>query len=241
MRYAVMADIHSNIEALRAVLDVCKSERIDTYLCCGDLVGYSASPLECLETVRAMKMICVAGNHDWAVSGKLDYDHFTDQGKAGVEYAQKVLGDEDKDWLSNLHLVQKNQDCFMTHGTLNDPQRFKYLRKENQVADITYLMDRALCFLGHTHAANVYVDFGGNAHMVHTDQVSVEANGKYVVNVGSVGQPRDGNPQAAFCIYDSTEKVIQIRRMSYDIKKAQEKIIAARLPRSSADRLRLGK
>src|SRR5271154_5272519 len=127
MRYGVISDIHSNLEALQTVLRECSLARVAALLCVGDIVGYGANPKECLSIVRQFKIIAVAGNHDWAVGGKLDFSHFTDDGRAAIEWTRTQVSMEDIAYFNGLELSVKNKDCILVHASLYHPQEFRYM------------------------------------------------------------------------------------------------------------------
>lgn len=240
MRYGIISDIHSNLEALKAVIHACKQQDVQAFLCVGDIVGYGADPDECIDIVRKSGAICVAGNHDWAVIGRLDPSYFTNNGKAGILYSQNHLSFENFDFLNALDLIFKNEDLVLVHGTLNNPGQFNYLNDIAQSPDTFYLSDRKICFVGHVHVPGIYIQRKDNIYYASSNEVETDQENKYIVNVGSVGQPRDGNPAAAYCIYDTEAEMIEIKRVRYDIKSAQEKIFRAGLPEILGYRLGVG-
>jgi predicted phosphodiesterase len=240
MRYAVLSDIHGNLEALRAVVAAGREEGARVFLCLGDIVGYGANPNECIDVVEEEKMICLAGNHDWAVLGKLDTTYFNTAAKAAVEWTQRILTEHSKEFLNQLQLTFKNEDVMAVHGTLNQPQEFIYMFDLSQSLDTFYLMDRPICFVGHTHVPRTFVRVGDKIGLLNEHEFTFEEGVKYIVNVGSVGQPRDGQPEAAYCMYDPDLNRVNIKRVPYDIKTAQEKIFHAGLPEILAQRLAVG-
>jgi predicted phosphodiesterase len=241
MRYAIISDIHGNLEALQAVLRECSLARAQALLCTGDIVGYGANPKECLAIIRQFKIIAVAGNHDWAVGGRLDFSHFTDDGRAAVEWTRGQISMEDIAYLNGLELSVKNKDCILVHSSLYEPGQFIYVTSLSKAAPSFPLMDIPVCFIGHTHVPGVFVEVGGKNYCLDHSSIEVEPGYKYIVNVGSVGQPRDGNPMASFCIYDTQFKTIELRRVPYTIQEAQRKILEAGLPRTLATRLAVGR
>jgi putative phosphoesterase len=241
MRYGIFADIHGNLEAFEAVLGAYRKEKIDAYFCCGDIVGYGANPSECIAQIKKIKATCIAGNHDWAVAEKISMERFNNDAKQAVQWTALQLSDDEKKFLKNLKLVERQNDFILVHGTLSCPQEFHYLVDFCQLAPNLALMDRAICFVGHSHIPKIFIEPEHGETREHRDgTVRVEAKSHYVVNVGSVGQPRDGNAQAAYCIFDSTKKMIEIKRVAYDIKAAQDRILKANLPSKLAFRLDLG-
>jgi len=240
MRYGILGDIHGNIEALTAVLDACREEGVRRYFCIGDIVGYGANPKECIETLKELKIVSVAGNHDWAVSGNLSPVNFNSVAKESVTWTKKQLTKEHLDFLKDLELVFYHDDFILVHGTLHKPRSFTYLFDINTAPDTFYLMDRNVCFIGHTHVPQILVKRG--EEMTYEDTVTVEEDeqSKYIVNVGSVGQPRDGSPLSSYCIYDPDLHRIQIKRVSYDVLSAQKRIIEEGLPEILSKRLAVG-
>lgn len=242
MRYAVFSDIHSNLEALEAVILAYQNKKIDSYLCVGDIVGYGANPNECIQRIQAINCTdIVAGNHDWASVGVITAENFNLKARKAVSWTQDNLTPENANFLKLLKPVYKNQDLILAHGSLNNPQDFYYMLDET-IANATFeLMDRNLCFVGHTHKSGIFIkDKNNNISYQQEDRINIEEGYKYIINVGSVGQPRDGNPEAAYSIYDVGEKSIEIKRVSYDIRSAREKIIRQGLPRILGDRLLSG-
>ena len=240
MRYAVIADIHANLEALEVVLADTKEQKCTHYCCVGDVVGYNANPKECLDIVRSMGMPVVKGNHDEYCSSEEDLEGFNPHAAEAVNWTRKQLSKEDRLWLRELKYVRLVASFSMVHATLDGPQRWGYVfDKLAAAASFTY-QNTSVCFFGHTHVPVAFV----RDSMVRGGTYSkfrVEPGKKYFVNVGAVGQPRDGNPKCGYVVYDLDEGTIELRRLDYDIPKAQKKIMEAGLPQRLADRLALGK
>ncbi len=241
MRYGLISDIHGNLEAFETVLDECRRLKVDSIVCGGDIVGYGANPQECLNLIRKLKINSVAGNHDWAVSGKLDFSYFTPDARSAVEWTRQRFGFEEISYLNNLPLSLKTESFTLVHGTLKNPEQFIYMTSAAKAADTFALMDTPLCFVGHTHVPVVFI--GQEEKIYPSDVLDIEINPKYkyIVNLGSVGQPRDHNPLASFCVYDTNLGLVENHRVLYDIQKAQQKILDANLPSFLANRLAQGK
>jgi predicted phosphodiesterase len=240
MRYAVIADIHANIEALEVVLADSKEQKCTHYCCVGDVVGYNANPKECLDIVRSMGMPVVKGNHDEYCSSEEDLEGFNPHAAEAVNWTRKQLSKEDRQWLRDLKYVRLVASFSMVHATLDGPQRWGYVfDKLAAAASFTY-QNTAVCFFGHTHVPVAFVRDSVVRGGTYS-KFRVEPGKKYFVNVGAVGQPRDGNPKSGYVIYDLNEGTIELRRLDYDIPKAQKKIMEAGLPQRLADRLALGK
>jgi diadenosine tetraphosphatase ApaH/serine/threonine PP2A family protein phosphatase len=206
----------------------------------GDVVGYNANPKECLDIVRNMGMPCVKGNHDEYCSTEDTLEGFNPHAAEAVSWTRKQLNEPDKQWLRDLKYMRLVASFSMVHATLDGPQRWGYVfDKLAAAASFTY-QNTSVCFFGHTHVPVAFIRDSVVRGGTYS-KFKVEPGRKYFVNVGSVGQPRDGNPQAAYVIYDMDEGSIELRRLDYDIAKAQAKIRAVGLPDRLADRLALGK
>lgn len=240
MRYAVIADIHANLEAFEVVLADTKEQNCTHYCCLGDVVGYNANPKECLDIVRSMGMPCVKGNHDEYCSTEDDLEGFNPHAAEAVNWTRKQLGAEDRKWLRDLKYVRLVASFTIVHATLDGPQRWGYVFDRLAAAASFTYQNTSVCFFGHTHVPVAFVRDSAVRGGTYS-KFKVEAGKKYFVNVGAVGQPRDGNPKAGYVVYDMNEGTIELRRLDYDIPKAQKKIMEARLPQRLADRLALGK
>jgi predicted phosphodiesterase len=242
MRYAIFSDVHANLEALEAVIESYKKESIDRYLCVGDVVGYAANPKECIERIKALCMITVAGNHDWGSVNLFSLDYFNPYAKEAILWTQENIDDTDRHFLQSLKLVYKNDDLTLVHGTLESAAKFNYLTDGIVAEESFKALENNVCFLGHTHVAGTFIK-GQDGEIKYRQDISmkIEAGNKYIINVGSVGQPRDGNPNAAYCIYDTYKKEVCLKRVGYNIADTRKKIIAAGLPRFLAERLALGR
>ncbi|MCX5714108.1 MAG: metallophosphoesterase family protein [Candidatus Omnitrophica bacterium] len=241
MRYGIFSDIHANWDALDAVVKALETEAIDAYLCVGDIVGYGANPNECIEKVKVLASVCVSGNHDWASIGFLGTEWFNPDASEVVRWTKQQLQKEAVLFLKSCELLFENDDLTLVHGTLDSPQEFKYMYSGSNATATLGFMKTKICFVGHTHIAGVFVKDGDNRlHYGHQSRVTLKDNARYIVNVGSVGQPRDGNPDAAYCVYDAEKSFVEIKRVSYDVSSQREKIIAAGLPPFLGDRLLRG-
>jgi predicted phosphodiesterase len=242
MRYGIFADVHSNLEALDAVIAAYKKESVDVYLCIGDVVGYGANPKECIAKVKSLAMVTVAGNHDWAAVSLFSPETFNPFAKEAILWTRKQLETQEKDFLETLKLVNKNENLTLVHGTLDSPRDFNYM-SDGYIAEESFMrMETSICFIGHSHIAGTFIKEDNDRISYRLDaNFAIKPENKYIINVGSVGQPRDSNPKAAYCIYDSDKKEIQIKRVEYDTKTARKKIVEAGLPIFLGDRLFLGK
>ncbi|HEY6168154.1 MAG TPA: metallophosphoesterase family protein [Verrucomicrobiae bacterium] len=240
MRYAIIGDIHANLEALDVVMADAKAQRCTHYACVGDVVGYNANPKECLDLIRGMGMPCVKGNHDEYCSATATLEGFNPHAAEAVEWTRRQLTEEDQQWLRDLKYMRLVANFSMVHATLDGPQRWGYVAdRMTAAASFTY-QNTAVCFFGHTHLPLAFIrdsQVRGGTY----SKFRVEPGRKYFINVGSVGQPRDGNPKAAYVVYDMNENTVELRRLDYDIPAAQAKIRAAGLPERLAERLAYGR
>lgn len=240
MRYIVFADIHANLEALEAVLEEAQKHKPDKYICIGDIVGYGADPSACIAKVRELGAICVAGNHDFATVDKLNVDFFNSYAREAALWTREHVTSEEKEFLNGLKLVEFCDNFCITHSTLHSPELFEYIQTSYDAHLSFEQMSTPLCFLGHSHVPVTFFQKRLVTFTMET-KIKVDSGAKTMVNVGSVGQPRDERPEAAYALYDSEEKVVWVKRVKYDIDKAAKKIINAGLPEILAERLRYGR
>jgi diadenosine tetraphosphatase ApaH/serine/threonine PP2A family protein phosphatase len=240
VRYAVLSDIHGNLEALDAVL-ADAAPRTDALLCLGDLVGYGADPVACVEIVGERAQTIVGGNHEHAVAGLLDLEWFNPYARAAAEWTRERLDDDHRTYLAALPLVAQVGDATLAHASPDRPDEWEYLVTAQDGFDAFPAFVTRLCFVGHSHLAGVWsLGSSGPEHRPGPVEVELEPGRRYLVNVGSVGQPRDRDPRAAYAIWDVERGTIAVRRVVYDVASARTKILQRGLPRFLADRLAWG-
>ena len=237
MLYGIFSDVHSNLEALEAVLQDISSQKVDRILCAGDLVGYGADPSACLERLQAQGVQSVCGNHDWAAAGKLSLDWFNPLARAAAGWTARHLSSEEKQFLGALPLLWEGMGLMMAHGSLHEPEVFHYLFQPEEALPSLGLQRTPVAFIGHTHLPGFFVQEGFQVRLIEPPRFRAQVGQKVLVNVGSVGQPRDGDPRAAWCRYDSATGEIEIRRVPYPVERARQKIEAAGLPEFLGRRL----
>ena len=245
MRYLVLTDIHANLEALEAVL--ADSGEFDAVLCLGDLVGYGPNPNECVDRVRELPgLVCLAGNHDWAALGRLDLGSFNSEARKAAEWTAEQLRDDVRSYLEELSPKLETEDFALAHGSPRDPI-WEYLVVEQQGPPNFEEFSGPFCFVGHTHVPRTFLETK-NGDAVGTeielpeagDELDLADGERRIVNPGGVGQPRNGDPRAAYGIWDSDTGIFTFRRVPYDVPATQKKIRDAGLPGVLATRLRLG-
>lgn len=242
MRVAILADIHANRQALEAVLDATAAAAVDAVWCLGDVVGYGGDPDACVALVREHADVCLAGNHDLAVTGALSISEFSDVARKAAEWTQTKISADTLEFLRTLVPFNEDQEISLYHGSPKDPV-WEYVLSPLQ-ADLGFEVQRhRVCAVGHTHVALAYQrpesgDTTGETH--HEGDALDISSGHWLLNPGSVGQPRDGDPRAAWLELDTAAMTARYRRTEYDIDAAAWAIRAARLPHALADRLSHG-
>jgi predicted phosphodiesterase len=241
MRLAIISDIHANLEAFDAVLADARDNKCTDFVCLGDVVGYNANPHECVERVREMNCPTVKGNHDEQASLVESSRDFNEMAEAAIQWTRNHLTDEDKQWLRDLKLQRQVRDFTIVHATLDAPGQWDYVFNNLDAAASFTFQQTTVCFFGHTHVPMVFIRGEDGVRRQQFDKLRIDTDKKYFINVGSVGQPRDGDWHAAYCIYDVESNVVEQRRLKYDLATAQKKIIDAGLPRLLAERLGFGR
>ncbi|NQU95553.1 MAG: metallophosphoesterase family protein [Candidatus Omnitrophica bacterium] len=237
MRYGIISDIHGNLEALRVAKKVLSREKLDKVLCGGDIVGYGADPGECIKNVKELCSDIVCGNHDAASCNLSDAANFNSTAKKAIEWTREKLTSEENAFIKGLSLVYKNQHLTLVHGTLKDPGAFHYMLDGDAARATFHLMKTPVAFVGHTHVPGLFVYKNNRINFFYKEKARISKGEKAIVNTGSVGQPRDGDPRLCYCVYDTQRSTIELKRLPYDIEKAQAKIEKSGLPSFLAHRL----
>lgn len=240
MKYAIIADIHGNLDAFQVVLEDIRAQKATHTVCLGDVVGYNAQPKECLDIVRQMNIPCVKGNHDEYCSTENHLDGFNPHAAEAVHWTREQLTEDDKKWLRELKYSRMAANFTMVHATLDAPERWGYVFDKLAAAASFPYQNTQMCFFGHTHVPVAFMRDTAVRGGTYS-KFKVDPSKKYFINVGAVGQPRDNNPKAAYVIYDMDAQTIELRRLDYDIASAQKKIIDAGLPERLAERLAFGR
>lgn len=237
MKYAIFSDIHSNIEALNCVLEKISLENVDGMIFCGDIVGYGPNPNECVEKIRSLKNIkIVAGNHDRATVGLFDVNWFNDNAKAAILWTINILTEENKKFLRDLPEKIVLENFIVVHGSPREPISEYLTKSVDMYENLSFFMPQ-LCFIGHSHKQFIYS--AENGIIIPSENETIEILSKSIINVGAVGQPRDGDNRACFLILEDNK--IIFHRVNYDIKAVQEKMKNEKLPEYLIERLNYGK
>jgi len=245
MRLALISDIHSNIEALEAVLAAIDAEGVDLILNLGDIVGYNAGPNECLERLADLPVLSLAGNHDLALLEEERARRFNLIAYQALMWAREEVRPEFLDFFRNLPLVREGEGFIACHGTPASADAYVVYHFQGKRL-LNFLKERRdlkVCFFGHTHVRALwYRDVRGKVALlpISRHKIRLDRSCLYLINPGSVGQPRDGNPEAAYAIFDAQEFSVHFKSVPYDIAAAQRRILAAGLPELLAERLSQG-
>ena len=242
MRIGVIADIHVNLEALTAVLNELKKQGIDRLFVVGDLVGYGADPGPCIDLVMNEEPTVVAGNHDWAAVGKADIAAFNEAARIAVLCTTSQLSDAQAAVLADLCLELRQDDVHLVHASPCLPDRWDYLIDLYDARRAISCSDRKICVVGHSHVPFIYArGEEGEMFVDEAGMYAIQPGWRYLVNVGSIGQPRDGNAQSSVVIIDQSEAALHLLRVPYQVERAQAKIRAVpELPEFLAQRLAWG-
>ncbi|MBN1422444.1 MAG: metallophosphoesterase family protein [Planctomycetes bacterium] len=240
MLYGIMSDIHSNGEALVAVRRSLRDVGVDRIVCLGDVVGYGPEPMRCVEIVREMADVVVVGNHDLAAVGDLGTEFFNRYAKAASQWTRERLDEDTTAWVRSLPLVAAEGGLHFVHGALYAPEMFDYVQSSYDAFLTFEAMVGGLCFLGHSHVPVAFFD-GDTISYRRNVSFRTESGKRVIVNVGSVGQPRDGDPRACYGIYDSEGGTVEVRRVAYDVRRVARKIERAGLPPILGNRLVAGR
>ncbi len=244
MRLAIFSDVHANIEALSAVLEAYKRENIDVHYCLGDVVGYGASPNECADAVRKLAKVTILGNHDAAVAGRMDYSYYYEAARQALDAHARQLTKENLEWLKTLPYKHELREIGLTlcHGSPVRLEEFEYIFAPEQARECLSIWDELadLTLIGHSHLCKVFALRPGEVEELPAKRFTLRKGWKYVVSVGSVGQPRDYDNRASYTIFDTENREFEFKRVEYDIESAATKIFEGNLERNFGHRLFIG-
>ncbi len=232
MRFAIISDIHANLEALSTALETIEKEAVDKVLCLGDIVGYGANPNECVELVREHSSVVLLGNHDLAAVDLSVAEFFTANARTAAHWTAETLTPGNRDFLKGLPYTAVVEDALLVHSSPQEPEEWHYIISEFDASRMFPSFHEAICFIGHSHIPGVFPE-SSSAEQVGRGE-------RFIVNVGSIGQPRDGNPDLSFGIFDSSGWEYRNIRLAYDAESAARKIREAGLPRMLAERILQG-
>ena len=234
---AIFSDIHGNIHALNAVLADARAQGIQNFACLGDIVGYGPNPIDCIATIQKIGCVCVKGNHDEDSSNDRDLHNLNDQARASLEWTRQVLSESQKQWLRNLPYQRRLGRNMLTHSSIESSADWPYIRNRFDAQIDMTSQKVPITFLGHTHIPVSYCKSPDGIATISNNEFEVDPDNKYLINVGSVGQPRDGITEACYIVFDRLARKIDYRRVNYDIDQVIQEIHNSGLPETLAKRL----
>lgn len=238
MKIAVISDIHANLTALETALDYIDKQAIDKIVCLGDVVGYGPRPNECVELVHQKCSVCLMGNHDHAVLGLTDTYHFNQYARDAVLWTRRTLTLQNKAYLESLPFSHHENELLFVHSTPIHPEEWHYILSEFEAKEYLSRITQKVCFVGHSHIPAVFPS-QDRSYYKEESRLDIE-NQKYIVNVGSVGQPRDSDPRLCFVLFDDHSYSLQFVRLEYPVQVTYNEILENRLPPFLAMRLLAG-
>jgi diadenosine tetraphosphatase ApaH/serine/threonine PP2A family protein phosphatase len=242
MRYIIFSDLHSNLEALNQFQNVIETIDYDKLVCLGDIVGYGADPNPCVEWVRENADLTLAGNHDWGAVGKTDTTYFNPYAHESCLWTREQLTEENINFLKSLPLDHEERGVYWVHASPFEPQAWHYVTSKVGSKRHFRNFEAPICFVGHSHIPVILEQTAdGEVNDYVSDVWDIDPANRYIFNDGSLGQPRDGNPDPSFMIYDSEDNTVKVQRFEYDLNSAQEKIRDSNLPSYLAERLTQGR
>ena len=246
MVYLIISDLHSNLESLNRFIAISKTIPHDQKVCLGDIVGYNADPNKCVDWVRENVDVVLAGNHDYAVVGKTDTSYFNPYAYEACMWTREALTEDNIEYLASLPTQREQNGILWVHSSPFEPNEWHYVNNRYDGEENFPHFETQWCFLGHSHKPVVLEQHPGGAveavygGAVHHWDYTLKPDCRYIINVGSLGQPRDGIPDPCFVVFDSDKGSVEFRRFQYDLKITQEKIRANNLPSFLAERLSVG-
>jgi diadenosine tetraphosphatase ApaH/serine/threonine PP2A family protein phosphatase len=232
MRIAIISDIHSNLEALTTAMDIIDKQSVHEIVCLGDIIGYGANPNECLDLVRRRCKIVLMGNHEEAVLDASKAKDFTQNARFAIEWTRHHVDEENLVYLRSLPLAARNNNILYVHASPCEPGAWDYIFEEESASHSFRCFSESLCFIGHTHIPAIFSINGYTPRITRDD--------RFLVNVGSIGQPRDRNTQLSFGMLDTDTRIYENIRAPYDVETAVKKIMNSDLPVRLGQRLLMG-
>ena len=237
MKIAIISDIHANYEALESVLEDTVNQGVDQILCLGDIVGYGPDPAKCVTTIQSLGCPVIRGNHDHDAANDRELENLNDTARISLEWTRKQLSTAQREWLGTRPFSRRVGRFAISHASLHEPEHWHYVRDLADAEHFLNLQNVPLCFIGHTHRPGYFEHSGGIVHEVRQKNHTLNDDAKTLINVGSVGQPRDGDMRASYVIFDRAERSIQFQRVDYDVARTQSRLRAQGLPEELAIRL----
>jgi predicted phosphodiesterase len=241
VRIGIFSDVHGNLEALEVVLNALEGENIDRIICVGDLVGYGPDPNRCIKKVLETADVTVAGNHDYAAIELTPLERFNEYARDAIKWTRKVLNSTSLKLLKKLPLIESDEGVTIVHASLEAPDEWNYVLSDDEAYRNLMALTTQFCFVGHSHIPVAFIrDEHFNVLIQKADEIMIEPTKMYLINVGSVGQPRDGDPRTVYGVLDIDVGKFQLKRIQYPVEKVQKKMADAGLPKFLIERLAVG-
>ena len=242
MKIAIISDIHSNLHALQSVFAFIEQSNFDKIICLGDIVGYGPYPNECIDLVRNKCHVVLAGNHDHATVGLTDISYFNSFAKSAIQFTARVITKDNADYLRGLEFEYREPGMFFVHASPNEPPEWHYITNTFAAESAFDAFSEQVCFIGHTHYPVVYMNTDDqNVAIASIFGKILSERKRYLINIGSVGQPRDNDPRAAFGVFDVEKRICELIRTPYDVNATQREMRNCALPEFLVQRLALGR
>lgn len=242
MKYAFFSDVHANLEALKAVILDFRTEKIDRIFFLGDAVGYGPNPNECIELIDKVSKIKLMGNHDYAALGLMETEYFNQYAAESMIWTRDSLERDKIEIMSDFELTAKVGDFLLVHSSPKEPQLWHYILDMNDVEDNFEYFKEKVCLVGHTHRPFIVsINEEGDCIISHKTEEKIHKSHRYLINIGSVGQPRDGDSRSCYLIYDTKNHTVRYKRVSYNFDETQKRMSALGLPGYLIERLAVGR
>ncbi len=242
MKIALISDIHANLEALEAVFQDIEKQDVDGTICLGDVIGYGCNPVECFELVTSKCRQTLMGNHEYIALGLIDGNQINEVALESSEWTRKKLTDDTMSAIADLEIDTRIDGAYLVHASPVEPSEWRYILRMDDAEAAFKSFDENICFFGHSHLPTIFsLTPDGHLRGKTGHDFDPDPDCRYLVNVGSVGQPRDKDPRACYVVYDSSIGEVCYRRVEYDIELTQKKMIQAKLPDMLIERLAVGR
>lgn len=242
MRYGFFSDVHANLEALKACIIDFQAEKLDKLYFLGDAVGYGPNPDECVKLIDEISEVKLMGNHDYAALGLMETDYFNQYAAESVGWTKTSLSEKAIEIMSDFELTRQVKDILLVHASPKEPENWHYILDMDDAEDNFDYFEQKICLVGHTHRPYIVAksDEGPGVLSKNTEETITDEN-RYLINIGSLGQPRDGDPRCCYLIYDSKKKTVNLKRVQYNVKNTQSNMAKVGLPEYLIERLAVGR
>jgi len=242
MKYGFFSDVHANLEALKACIIDFRSEKLDKVFFLGDAVGYGPFPDECVKLINEVAAVKLMGNHDYAALGLMETDFFNQYAAESMGWTKNSISRKTVEIMANFELRYEIENVLLVHSSPKDPETWHYILDMDDAKESFDYFKHRMCLIGHTHRPFiVQLDGTGEAVLSRQSEETLSDDKRYLVNIGSVGQPRDGDPRSCYLIYDTQTSIIRHKRVAYNVKATQKDMARVGLPEYLIERLAVGR